>query len=290
MPSYSQEIPVNQTFSSDTIFAPFTGSTAVYSLKAYGNVNLYSDSSLVRIVLVDSYGNHWLVFESYPLITDTSSFVFSAECDETCFLDGIMPDSIRIDLISAFITLDSLKLDTNYISNATELQAQAKWNSDSVKIAVMNQRIVEGKMYWRAGRTSISSLSFSSKEQHRDCNDNDIESGPYEMDPDNPIGLYSCIPNDCETKDGFIDIYGTQTWSAGIGDKHLDSGIMIHSGAQLIINCQVFLTSGITSLALNFIPTGTYQVEHPCRIKASSRLARLKPPCRCWVHMNQRSI
>jgi len=130
LPTQSQVIPVNQTFSSDTIFAPFTGSTAVYSLKAYGNVNLYSDSSLVRIVLVDSYGNHWLVFESYPLITDTSSLVFSAGCDETCFLDGVVPDSIRIDLISAFLTLDSLKLDTNFISNASELQAQAKWNND----------------------------------------------------------------------------------------------------------------------------------------------------------------
>jgi len=164
LPSYSQVIPVNQTFSSDTLFAPFSGSAAVYSLKAYGNVNLYRDSSLVRIVLIDSNGNHWLVFESYPLITDTNSFIFSAGCDETCFLDGIVPDSIRIDIISAFLTLDSLKLDTNFIPNATELQAQAKWNNDSVKIAVMNRRIVEEKMYWRAGRTDISMHSFAEKE------------------------------------------------------------------------------------------------------------------------------
>jgi len=165
-PTFTQVININQAFSSDTIFAPFTGSAAVYSLKAYGNVNLYSDSSLVRIVLVDSYGNHRLVFESYPLITDTSSFVFSAGCDETCYMDGIVPDNIRIDLISAFLTLDSLKLDTNYIPNASELQAQAKWNNDSVKIAIMNQRIQEEHMYWRAGRTTMSEFSFQQKE-HR---------------------------------------------------------------------------------------------------------------------------
>jgi len=126
MPAFSQVNPINQTFSSDTIFVPFTGSSAVYSLKAYGNVNLYSDSSLVRIVLVDSYGNHWLVFESYPLITDTNSFVFSACCDETCYLDGIIPDSIRIDIINAFLALDEIEMDANYIENARILQEQAK--------------------------------------------------------------------------------------------------------------------------------------------------------------------
>ena len=161
---HSQVININQTFSSDTIFAPFSGSTLVYSLKAYGNINHYSDSSLVRVVMVDSYGNHWLVYESYPLITDTNSFVFTAGCDETCFMDGIVLDSIRIDIISAFLTLDSLKLDTNYIPNAAEIQAQAKLNNDSVKIAIINQRIVEEHMYWRAGRTSISVLSFTQKE------------------------------------------------------------------------------------------------------------------------------
>jgi hypothetical protein len=162
--AHSQVINISQTFSSDTLFAPFSGTTPIYSLKAYGNINLYSDSSLVRIVMVDSYGNPWLVYESYPLITDTNSFVFTAGCDETCFLDGIVPDSIRIDLISAFLTVDSLKLDTNYIPNATELQAQAKWNNDSVKINIMNQRIQEEHMYWRAGRTSVSLMSFFSKE------------------------------------------------------------------------------------------------------------------------------
>ena len=163
---HSQVININQTFSSDTIFTPFIGSSGVYLLKAYGNVNLYSDSSLVRIVMVDSYGNHWLVYESYPLITDTNSFVFNAGCDETCFLDGIVPDSIRIDIISAFLTLDSLKLDTNYIPNATELQAQAKWNNDSIKIAIMNMRIIEEKMYWRAGRSPFTQFSFNEREKH----------------------------------------------------------------------------------------------------------------------------
>jgi len=65
----AQVIQINQTFSGDTVFTPFSGSTPVYSLNMSGSVNLYSDSSLIRIILIDTYGNHHLVFESYPLIT-----------------------------------------------------------------------------------------------------------------------------------------------------------------------------------------------------------------------------
>jgi len=80
-----------------------------------GGINLLSDSSLVRVVLIDPNGNHYLVFESYPLITSENSFDTLDASDETTFLDGVVCDSLRIDIINAFLDLDSLKLDTNYI-------------------------------------------------------------------------------------------------------------------------------------------------------------------------------
>jgi len=161
---HSQVIPINQTFSSDTILTPFTGSIPVYSLRMSGGINLLSDSSLVRVVLIDPYGNHYLVYESYSLITPVNSFDTLDASDETAFLNGVICDSLRIDIINAFLDLDSLKPDTNYIPNATELQAQAKWDHDSVKIDIMNQRITEEHMYWRAGRTDFVNLFFHMKE------------------------------------------------------------------------------------------------------------------------------
>lgn len=162
----AQVIQINQTFSADTVFAPFSGSTPVYSLNMSGSVNLYSDSSLIRVILIDVYGNHHLVFESYPMITYGNAFDTLNACDETKYLDGIICDSLRIDIISAFLDLDSLILDTNYISGIKQLQAQAKWISDSLKIHVMNQRIAGEHMYWKAGRTSVVEMTFPEKERH----------------------------------------------------------------------------------------------------------------------------
>jgi hypothetical protein len=64
----AQEITIDQTFSSDTVFDPFENPEAIYSLKITGGVQLLSDSSLIRVVLIDNYGNHWLVFEAYNAV------------------------------------------------------------------------------------------------------------------------------------------------------------------------------------------------------------------------------
>ena len=160
----AQLIPIDQTFSNDTVFRPFSGNTPVYSLSIDGGIQLNSDSSLVRVILIDQYGNNYLVFESYPLITLTNEFDTLDAADETRYLDGVICDSIRVDIINASIDLENLHLDTNYIANALEFQAQAKWDNDSVKIKIMNQRILEEHMYWRAGRTGMVDLFFQEKE------------------------------------------------------------------------------------------------------------------------------
>jgi len=157
-------IQINQTFSGDTVITPFSGSVPVYSLSFSGGVNLLSDSSLVRVVLIDTDGNQYMIFESYPLITLSNTFDTLGAADETAFLNGVVCDSLHIDIINAFLEADSLKLDTAYIPNVPQLQAQAKWNHDSVKIDIMNQRIEEENMYWRAGRTYVSDLFFDQRE------------------------------------------------------------------------------------------------------------------------------
>ena len=91
---------------------------------------MLSDSSLIRVVLIDQNGNHFLVFETYPLITLNNTFSFNEVCNETCFLDGISPDSIRIDIINATLTLKSISYSYDYIDNAIQLQAQVKWSSE----------------------------------------------------------------------------------------------------------------------------------------------------------------
>ena len=163
--SYAQVIPVNMTFSTDSVIRPFTGQDTVYSIKLSGSVTLLSDSSLLRVVVIDKFGNHFLLYEAYPLIVHSGTITVDDLCDETCILNGIIPDSLRIDVISAIATLDELTIDRLPKQNIPELQNQSMLSNDSVKIEIMNEQILKYGMDWRAGRTNVRKLSFGEMER-----------------------------------------------------------------------------------------------------------------------------
>jgi hypothetical protein len=161
----SQTIQVNTMFSNDSIIYPFIGYSKIYSLKINGTVKLHSDTSLLRVNMIDQYGNSFLAFEAYPLITIEDTFYIQAGCEETCFIDGITPISIRIELINSTLVLNTIIVDTNYIKDAAILQEQSKAINDSLKVDILNHEIQKYKLYWRAGITCFQSWTHQEKEK-----------------------------------------------------------------------------------------------------------------------------
>lgn len=54
--AFSGEINVNQTFSSDTTFYPFSSLDEIYSLSVTGSAEIYSPTSLIRIIINTDQG------------------------------------------------------------------------------------------------------------------------------------------------------------------------------------------------------------------------------------------
>jgi len=160
--AFSEEIDVNQTFSTDTTFNPFPGPEVMYSLKITGNVEMHSLRSLIRVIVSTDKGE-FMVFETYPLVSIDTILDFRDMCDETCYLDGVTPYSIRIETIDATINLDHLSYDKDFIENATSLQYQAKKEKDHEKVDLMNNKISELAMDWIAGNTSLVDLYYQDK-------------------------------------------------------------------------------------------------------------------------------
>jgi len=161
----AQTIQINTMFSNDSIIFPFSGYSQIYSLKINGSVELHSDTSLLRVIMIDQYGNSYLAFEAYPLITIEDTFNILAGCDETCYIDGISPVSIRIELINSTLVLNTIIVDTNYIKDVAILQAESKATNDSLKLEILNHEIQKYKLYWRAGNTCFQSWSYQEKEK-----------------------------------------------------------------------------------------------------------------------------
>jgi len=158
----SEDIYVHQTFSNDTTFNPFPPPEVIYSLRITGNVDMLSSRSLVRVLVTTDKGE-FMIFEAYPLISTDSVFDFRDICDETCFLDGVIPDVIRLEIIDASIKLDYITYDKEFVQDATTLQYEEKKKKDFEKIDLMNKKIADLGMDWISGNTSLVDLYYQEK-------------------------------------------------------------------------------------------------------------------------------
>ena len=78
----AEEINVNQTFTSDSVFNPFSPppEDVIYTFSISGTVSLHSSTSLVRVLLNTDKGE-FMVLESYPLISADTLFEGKELCN-----------------------------------------------------------------------------------------------------------------------------------------------------------------------------------------------------------------
>jgi hypothetical protein len=164
--SLGQTISVYGNFVKDTLINPFNGYDKAYSLKINGTIKLATDSSLIRVILIDQYSNHYLLYEAYPLITLSDTFYIHEGCEETCFMDGILLSGLKIEVINASLNLDTIQIIAKGIQDVILKQTQVKNINDSIKISILNREIQRSNMYWLAGKTNIQDMSFQEKENY----------------------------------------------------------------------------------------------------------------------------
>jgi len=154
---------LGKVFTNDAVIHPFNGQI-LHGAAVTGTVSFNSDTSLVRIILVDTLtSNELLLYETYPMIDTLWSFAFTTKCDETCFLSGFSANALKFQINSATVYLGQLAWSGTTRANATELQAQVKVNIETLKIGKINTYIKNKGMIWKAGLTNISDLSYSNK-------------------------------------------------------------------------------------------------------------------------------
>jgi len=67
-PMKAQTIQIDSILTSDGEIFPFSPTDTIYGLSITGTVTLHSDTSLVRVILKDSNGTEWMIFETYPFL------------------------------------------------------------------------------------------------------------------------------------------------------------------------------------------------------------------------------
>ena len=163
---FTNVINIGQSFTNDAVIHPFNGQI-LHGAAVTGTVSFNSDTSLVRIILVDTLtSNELLLYETYPMIDTLWSFAFTTKCDETCFLLGFPANAIKIIVNNATLYLGQLAWSGTTRANAPALQALAKTNIENAKIGQINSYISNEGMIWKAGQTLLSNLTYQNKVKH----------------------------------------------------------------------------------------------------------------------------
>ena len=151
--------------------------TAIGGLAITGSVMKYSNDYLVRILLVDKENNEHLVMESYEALNDKSEFSFDGYCEETALLNAVYPDSIKIYVWNAAVTINNIKYR---ITSEPPLDVKAFEDNAKVirkmqvvqKVNRINDFNRARKKLWRAGITDLSMRSFEEKKRIMGLPDN----------------------------------------------------------------------------------------------------------------------
>lgn len=157
-------ININNTFTNDTVLDIFYGVPAFYAFRVQCSSTLPTDSSLVRIILKDIYGNELLIYEDYALIHNEYFSGVNNFGEETFYLPSTTGDSIIIQINNASIYINRFVYYTTPFSGYVDLQ---KAHIDSLanrKTDEMNNKIKDRQMTWFAGNTSFSYLTYVEKE------------------------------------------------------------------------------------------------------------------------------
>jgi hypothetical protein len=117
------------------------------------------------LIFVDVDGSEFMVYEAYSLIVSDTTLLLENACDETCYLDGLIPSGLRIEIINAEFLIDSITINEEYVENAPTLQYAKKREKDFEKIEYLRINIPAYEMDWQADDNELVQLYYFEKKQ-----------------------------------------------------------------------------------------------------------------------------
>jgi Leucine-rich repeat (LRR) protein len=157
---------VDQLFTKTSQIEPFTDDTPVGGLAISGQFSLHSDSSLIRIILLDDRNNEYLVFESYALLADSGTFSIEQFGEETLLLNQVIASSIRLEIQDASIFLDEIITAKAGTKKSGIFKEELLHQQDKAKIQKINQNLKKRNIPWMAGETNLSRMSYAEKKAY----------------------------------------------------------------------------------------------------------------------------
>jgi hypothetical protein len=154
----SERLVLDRTSAARGEIHRFANTDPITSLSLTARIDLRADDSLARVILVDAAGREHLVYEVYPLLVEGRSVRVEDACEETCLLDPVAPQALRLDLVDATVSVEEVRLvrAAGPSLETPSLRKAIKKAQHDAKLERLREAIASRKLAWRAGETTIS--------------------------------------------------------------------------------------------------------------------------------------
>jgi len=171
-------ISINKQFVENETVPLSADKKEISGLSISGSIKFKSDFGLVRVILEDDAKNEYLVYETYPLLTEGKSLSFENMCEETALLKSVIPSSLKIIVSDAECNLKSVEMSTEKYNKSFDEQNFVKTKNKIMedqlvtKINAINRHNEKTQIGWYAGVNDMAKLSFSDKKRIFNAGDN----------------------------------------------------------------------------------------------------------------------
>ena len=158
-------IETSLTTTKDTTFS-ISLDQPISSCTISGEVQLYDEKSHVRVLLHDSDGIDYLIYENYYPLSDVNSVSsFSMTAMETAILNQIRPQCVIVEITNAQLSLSNIHYSCVQLSESQYARQSYSIQTNQLDYIIeqMNANLrKEGKL-WRAKKTHLSQMTYEEK-------------------------------------------------------------------------------------------------------------------------------
>jgi hypothetical protein len=146
---------------------PLVLSVPVSGLSLTADILLKSEAGYIRVILLDSKNNEYLVFETNTLLASDNKFSIKDFCEETREMGNIEPSTLRVELADAEISINEINYTKASSNKARALNQVVRPDKAQVqdKIDRINAQIKKKGLHWIAGKTNVSEMSYTEKKR-----------------------------------------------------------------------------------------------------------------------------
>ncbi|MCX8189902.1 MAG: hypothetical protein N3F05_01595, partial [Candidatus Diapherotrites archaeon] len=169
-----KSIEVNKKFEEDGYYYyDLNIGKPIYSMTIKATVRFRQENGYARFVLRGSDGKEYLIYEIYPLVSKYNYVEVSGICEETCALNGIIPQTIKIQNAYADVYLKEINYAESpglisegaYKASFVTHVEKLKHGQQIAKMETASQNMKNKGAYWVAGITQLAITPYQEKKK-----------------------------------------------------------------------------------------------------------------------------